>query len=513
MVPADPRDPQRAPVVRDWDVIVVGAGLGGLSAAASLARLGLRVVVLEQHVVAGGYAHRFLRKARATTRVYDFDVALHMTGDLRKDRWLGRRLESLGVLQQLELRYFEEAYRTRGPAHDLVVPADVGAYETLLCRTFPAESRGIRDLFATVSNADLGRDGFERPTKGALDLAGVTLTELVQAHVRDERFLAVFGSLWPYLGMVPSRLCALTFAQMWCSYHLGGCCYVGGGGQALADAFVNVIQGNRGMVQLGCAVQRIVTEAGRVVGVDTERHGSFRAPIIVSNAAGPLTFDKLLDNPLLATKDRWVMETMPISASVHEAYVGLKGEAAQIGLPDRLLFDLPRYDPDEEWAAVQRGDYRVQGHVLANHNISDPGRAPAGCSIVNVIVLANGRLWRDLADDDYRDRKTALQEHLVDLLCREIPDARDRIEICEIGTPYTMTRYSWNPDGAIYGVAATPQSHSYRRPQPRTGVAGLYLAGAWTFPCGGFVGAMSSGINTADLVWQDMAVRRRSHPG
>jgi prolycopene isomerase len=492
-----------------WDAIVIGAGLGGLSAAAGLARAGLRVAVLEQHVVAGGYAHRFLRKARRSGRVYDFDVALHMTGDLRPDRWLGRRLDALGVLGQLTIHHFEQAYRTRGPAHDLRIPADVDAYEALLCRTFPGEARGIRDLVAAFRAADLGALGFTELSSGARALMGKPLAAVIRAHVRDERLFAVFATLWPYLGMAPSRLDAMTFAQMWCSYHLGGCCYVAGGGQALADAFVDVIRRHGGTVQLGCAVERIVTEAGRVVGVDTARHGAFATPIVVSNASGPSTFDRLLDQPALATKDRWTMSDMPLSASAHEVYVGLNGDAAALGLADRLLFHVRGYDPEDDWAACERGDFRAQSYVLANHNLSDPGRAPAGCSILNAIVLANGRLWRGAAGDgdpDYRRRKQEIEDHLLDLLAHEIPDARARVEVCETGTPYTMARYSWNPDGALYGVAATPDSHSYRRPPPRTQVPGLYLAGAWTFPSGGFVGAMISGLNTSDLIGTELGL-------
>jgi all-trans-retinol 13,14-reductase len=488
-----------------WDAIVVGAGLGGLSAAASLARSGLRVAVLEQHTVAGGYAHRFLRKARESGRVYDFDVALHMTGDLGPDRWLGRRLGELGVSRRFRVRTFEDAYRTRGPAHDLRVPTNVDAYEALLRRTFPAEIRGIAELFALFRDADLGASGFAEVGAGARALMGRTVAEVVAAHVRDERFLVVFATLWPYLGTPPDRLCAMTFGQMWTSYHLGGCCYVEGGGQALSDAFVDVILEAGGIVRLGCAVERIVTHAGRVVGVETTRHGSVRAPVVVSNANGPATFDQLLDEPALATKDRWTMNEMPLSASAHETYLGIEGDATSLGLRDRLLFEARSYDIASEWAAVSRGDLPSQGFAIANHNLSEPERAPRGCSILNVIALANGRLWNDLEDTEYGRRKLEVEQHLVGAVARHIPDLRERIEICETGTPHTMTRYSWNKDGAIYGIAATPDSHSYKRPRPRTQVPGLYLAGAWTFPAGGFVGAMISGLNTADLVRQDVA--------
>jgi all-trans-retinol 13,14-reductase len=110
-----------------WDVIVIGSGLGGLSAAARLAHSGLRVLVLEQHEYSGGYAHHFLRKVRGTKIVYEFDVALHQTGDLAPGRQMGKFLDELGVLQHVRLNRFDIAYRTRGPAHDLQIPADADA--------------------------------------------------------------------------------------------------------------------------------------------------------------------------------------------------------------------------------------------------------------------------------------------------------------------------------------------------------------------------------------------------
>jgi prolycopene isomerase len=485
-----------------WDVIVIGAGLGGLSAAARLGRMGLRPLVLEQHTLPGGYAHHFLRKGRGTKIVYDFDVALHQTGDLAPGCQMHRWLSDLGVLERIQLNRFDVAYRSIGPAHDFEAPADADAYQARLCEVFPEHARGVRDLFATMRAIVERPEGEASPE--AVDAMGITLRELVDRHVDDERIDAIFCALWGYLGSPPFELSAFLFAQMWASYHLGGCFYIRGGGQSLADAFVEVIEENRGKVLLQTDVAKILTEDGRACGVETTKGLRFRAPVIVSNAAAPLTFGQLLDRPELAAQDRETADALPIAVSMYQAYIGMRGDASKLGLADRGRMITPDYDVEAQWEALKRGDHRAQSYILGNHNIADPDHHPKGRSIIHVATLADGRLWADLDEAAYREKKREVEEYLIERLVEAIPDARERIEICETGTPRTMTRYTRNPLGTIYGYSSTVTSHSINRPQPRTSVPGLYLAGAWTFPAGGFQGAITSGLNTARLVAEDV---------
>jgi prolycopene isomerase len=493
---------KRPDVDSHWDAIVIGSGLGGLTAAARLAKTGLRVLVLEQHVIAGGYAHHFLRKVRGTKIVYDFDVALHQTGDLIPGRHIHRVLNDLGILPDLALNRFEIAYRTRGPSHDLQVPADADDYEALLYQSYPDQTGPIRELFATLRAIDEPAPD-EGPSEAAFASMGQSLEDLFDACGCDARLRSIVATLWGYLGLIPRQASAFLYAQLWSSYHLGGCFYFRGGGQALTDAFVDVIESNRGRVLLRSEVNGIRTENGRVVGVETKRHGAFHAPVVVSNAAGPTTFHQLLDSPALARVDAEKSDSLPLSISIHQAYVGIRGDAAKLGLPDRGLFVTPSYDFDDELRALESGDYRSQGWMAGNHNLADPGHAPAGRSILHSTVMADGRLWEGLDDASYRERKADLEACLLDRLEQSIPDLRERIEICETGTPHTMQRYSGNPLGAIYGYASSPEGHSIHRPEARTSVPGLYLAGAWTFPAAGFTGSMSSGYRTAGLVCED----------
>jgi len=491
----------------DWDVIVVGSGLGGLTAATRMAQSGLRVLVLEQHVYAGGYAHHFLRKVPGTKVVYDFDVALHQTGDLLPGRAMHTNLQKLGVLERLRLRQFDIAYRTVGPDFDHEIPAKADDYEALLCGAYPDSERGIRDLFATLRAIDTPGEG-GGPSPEAFACMGQSLQQFLDAHVSDVRVQTIFSTLWGYLGSVPSQLSAFMYARMWLSYHVGGCFYFEGGGQALSDAFVDVIESHGGKVLLRAEVVNIETEAGRIVGVETRKQGRFRAPAVVSNASAPLTFHQLLDDSDLAGADVETADALPVSCSIHQAYVGIKGDAAKLGLADRAAFHVHSYDFDEELRAVEAGDYARQGWMVGNHTLADPGHVPEGRSVLHAALMADGRLWEGLDDATYRERKAELETFLIDRLEERIPDVRDRIEICETGTPHTMQRYSMNPLGAIYGYANTPTSHSIHRPQPRTTVPGLYLAGAWTFPGAGFTGAMMSGWNTAGLVFEDVEGRK-----
>ena len=494
-----------------WDAIVIGSGLGGLSAAARLARSGLRVLVLEQHEFSGGYAHHFLRKVRGTKIVYDFDVALHQTGDLAPGRPMRGMLEELGVLEQIGLNQFDIAYRSRGPAHDLQIPADADAYESLLCDSYPDQTPGIRALFQTLREIDApSPDG--GISDAALATMDLSLQDFLEQHTSDPRIQSIFSTLWGYLGLLPCEASAFLYARMWSTFHFGGCFYIQGGGQALADAFVNVIESNRGRVLLRTAVTGLQTTAGAVSSVETKKRGTFHAPVVVSNASAPQTFHTLLDDPKLAEADLAKVDGLPIACSIHQAYVGIRGDASKIGLADRGAFFNESYDFGLEAEGLATSDYSKQGWLMGNHNLADPGHHPPGRSILHVAVMAQGDHWMDLDEAAYKEKKQELERHLIGKLAEAIPDVRERIEICEVGTPHTMQRYSWNPDGSIYGYASTPSSHSIHRPDARTSVPGLYLAGAWTFPGAGFTGTMHSGYRTAGLIFEDFEGRGIASP-
>ncbi len=505
--------PKKRELPDRWDAVLIGSGLGALMCAARLAKAGWRPLVLEQHYVAGGYAHHFQRKHKGTK--YLFDVALHQTGGLKPGHFMRRVFEELGLLELIELVEMDIVHRSIYPGLDVTVPQDLRAYRSLLKEKFPHESEGI-DRFIGIMTAipkeiaRLGMPGLETsgdpsevaPT--AMRLMTSSLEDVFDETVGDPQLRALLAQLWPYLGLPPKECSAIIWAQMWTSYHVGGCFYIRGGGQALSNALCRVIEDGGGAIKLRTLVEKILLDAsGRACGVRTAGGQQFYAPVVVSNASAPATFTRLLDEQAVPPALREQVLSLPISTSIVQAYVGIDGDAAELGLPEHEVFVNVGTDPQAEWEAIQRGEIEKQSVLLANHSRVNADACPPGKSVVEAAILAMGEHWIGLPEQEYARKKARVTEFLIDRIAEFIPDVRARIEVIEVGTPKTMQEYSLNPGGAVYGYANTTSAHTIFRPQQRTPIPGLYLAGAWTFPSAGFGGAMMSGYTAAELILAD----------
>ncbi len=507
--------PKKQHLSREWDAIFIGAGLGALMCAARLAKAGLRCLVLDQHYVAGGYAHHFQRKHKGAK--YLFDVALHQTGSLKDGEFMRRAFEEVGVLDKIELVEMEVVHRSVFPGLDITVPQDLEAYRALLKEKFPDESAAI-DRYIEIMlaiPAELSTlqspDGEMRGDPAELAPTAMrymtsSLEDVFDDTVQHPLLRALLAQLWAYLGLPPKECSAIIWAQMWCSFHVGGCFYIRGGGQALSNAFCVVIEDGGGAIKLRTLVEQILCDdAGRAYGIRTADGVEFTAPVVVSNASTLDTFNNMVEAQWVPDDLREQVNATPISTSIIEAYVGIDGDAAELGLKEHEYFLNLGTDYQAEWEAVQQGEMEHVSVLLANHSSVNADACPPGKSVVEAAILAVGDHWIGLPEAEYEAKKARVTEVLLDKMSEVIPDIRERIEVIEVGTPKTMYDYSLNPNGAVYGYANLPTSHTVFRPQQRTPIPGLYLASAWTFPSAGFGGAMTSGYVAAALILADRA--------
>ena len=500
------------PLAADWDVIVVGAGFGGLGCAALLGKRGKRVLLLDKQQSVGGYATSFTRKG-AGDRRYRFDVNLQITSDFAPGASTRRLLDELGVMERIQVQRLQMLHRVRFPDFELVVPADKEQFRRVLLAHFPGSEDDVTKLFDTLDEVarelasfkneesldDLIHRASHCPTMSRYYFASLD-SFIADQHLRNDRIAALFAQPWVYLGLPPKRVSAFLYLIAWDQYFNGGAFYIQGGGSRLAEAIGDVAREQGGAILTGTQVDAILVEKRRVCGVKTTGGQVFRARHVVCNAPAPLVFSKLIDASSFDSDYVEQVLSTEISVSVIKAYLGLRGTPHELGFTDHELIINGGYDHEASYARQLAGDYSDGTGTVACNTAVNPGDSPSDRSIVQAVVLADGARWCGFDEADYQKNKRDVTANLLDLASQAVPDLKDRLEVLEVVTPRTLRSYTGNPNGAIYGYACTPTAHTLLRPRPDTPVPGLYLAGAWTHPGPGVVGALASGANTARLL-------------
>ncbi|MFB5759621.1 phytoene desaturase family protein [Paenibacillus medicaginis] len=487
-----------------YDVIIIGAGLGGLSCAARLSTLGYRTAVFESHTLAGGYATEFRRKG------YVFDVALHGVGGLETGSF-GQMLQACGADKGIVPLRKRHPYSIRWQGEIIDIPSDAKAYVQLLKKMFPADQEGIDRLFAGIHRFAAGFSAFTSPLSPWRKAAGLmkagtffrwtqmTTWEAVKQFELSDTFTEFFTALWPYYGLPPKRLAALYFFIPWLGYHLEGTYYIQGGGQALSNALVDVIQSAGGQVHLRSEVSEIVVTDGKVSGVKLKKGALYDANWIVSGISPLLTYGRLLQHEPAAKREMEKLNTLEIGTSLTQLYLGLTCEPHELGITqeDLILYHEP--DSETDYAAAMRGEYTKCNWSITNYNAMDPTLNEPGKGCIAVTFPDNMENWpADRAA--YKTKKAEVTQHMLEVLEQHYSGLASKVAVAELGTPRTMQRYTANPAGAVYGFAQTVRQSGIKRLKRTAPLHRLSLVGAWTQPGGGFQGAISSGIMEADRI-------------
>ena len=499
------------------DVVVIGAGLGGLAAAVSAAQAGRRVLLLERHSGPGGYAQCFQRGP------YRFDASLHALNGLAPGGGFDTMYQHLGIWDHLQLRRLDPLYAVRFPDRDVVAHADIFRYESALGGQFPQESPGIRsyldEAWAVYAdcrrlrehhNADPGmtEDRLRAAFPSLAHAAGETWAQMIGRHVGDPRLVAVLGALWGYLGMPPEMTSAAVGAYMSMSYGHHGGWYVEGGSGAVAWALEKALRDHGGEVRYSQTVTSIEVGGGRAVAVETAEGVRVQAEAVISNASCPATTFDLVGREHFPPY--WVeqLEAARPSMTTFNLYLGLDRDIfAEQGLPHEL-FVMPGYDALAAGMASAGADWPHACMAISDYTRVDPGCAPRGGAVV---VISAGVTW-DYADvwgtggdlRGYHDNpryvtvKERVAREILDRADTAVPGLAAAVEFSEAATPLTNFRYTSNPSGAIVGYQNTAGDPRLSRllPQVTTPIENLFLAGAWT-NTGGQNPAIESGMDAA----------------
>jgi phytoene dehydrogenase-like protein len=277
----------------------------------------------------------------------------------------------------------------------------------------------------------------------------------------------------------------------------------------MAAAVVPRIEEHGGAVLVDAEATGIVVEGGRAAGVQTKTGRQFRAPLVLSDT-GLATTARLLptDAPGREALER-VLARLTTSAAHICLYVGLRGDDADLGLPRTNLWVYPGADFE---GAVARFAADPEAEIpmayISFPSAKDPsfaGRFP-GRATIEVLTLGRYEWFERWADEAWRRRgeqyeafKARLRERLLEVLYREVPQVRGRVDVAEVSTPLSTRHFTNYARGEIYGLAHDPARFAERALKPRTPVPGLWLTGQDVCTCG-IGGAMAGGYLTASAI-------------
>ncbi len=504
-----------------WEVIIIGAGGGGLSAGATLARAGVKPLVLEQHNKAGGYMTNFHRGG------YRFEVSLHMMDGLDEGGLTSSLFRELGIYDRVKLLKFDPLYRAVFPDITLDVPADVNAYIKLLQEKFPKEAAGIAALFdklfaigkdieelSRLMNAPLHIKIIKFPLVPILQWDFIsnmftTIDDFVKGYISDTKATAVILQLGNFMGVPPSQSPAVLTAAMLESYHHYGVFHFEGGSQAVSNALAGVIRENGGEVRLNTRVRKILVEDGAACGVETVDGKKIYSNYVISNADGYHTYVDLVGEENLDKDYVEYVKGLKPGVSVLTVYLGTNMDLSKTQFKNvGEIFYSPSYNIETGWENIIKMNIEQMDLVIAFMSNTDPTCAPGGKSTI-IITTGGNYEWNERwqtgkGHAEYEKVKMMMADRAIASAERLIPGLKKSIEIVEVGTPITMEKYTLNYKGSIIGWAPTPDQSLLNRMKQAGPIKRLYLAGAWTFPCGGQSAVLGSGNTAARMVLKEI---------
>ncbi len=522
----------KAPVPERVDVAIIGAGLGGLTAGAYLARAGVKVAVFDQHYVAGGCCTQFSRGGPRNR--YNFDIGLHYIGDCGPGGKIPSLLAGLGI----ELEYVpldEDGFDTLVfPDFRFPIPVGHDRFRDRLVEMFPQEQRGIDryvrflkeiDALSRRLDAAGGRMGWgvalHAMTRGRLAARyqNATLAELLDSCTRNPQLRAVMAGQNGDYGLPPSRVSAALHAGL-SNHYFHGAYYPRGGGQVIADALSQYIEAHGGSVHLRRGIERILVDGGRAVGVRTEpfkgRQHEVAASAVLSNADLRVTLEELLPAEALPQDWRQKSARFEMAAAIFMSCLGIRGDMRERGMKASNYWQFDGYDFEAFYDT--RTEMMPRGCYVTSATLKDPQtrhHAPAGISNVEVMTVLSGKPehwgirgraedWDYRKDTQYLQRKARIEADLISRVEALFPGSADNVVFRESASPMSHIRYTRATDGTGYGLACTPAQFFQGRPGYSGPIPGLYFAGASTRAGHGVVGSMMSGHRAARRIAREL---------
>lgn len=498
----------------DYDAVVIGAGLGGLTASAILAKNGFKTLVCENTGWVGGCCSSMEHEG------YRFDIGA-----------------SVVELSWIIDEFFTTVGKKTSDYIDMIPIDPIYGFVTAEGERFsyPVDGDATREVIAGFSGEDAKAwDRFSRI--GSEIITGafgpimtkpfMTFTDAMKLALSNPRMAGYMRymvmnfestlcsffksdkvrasmSLQSYFVGLPPALCPGYIAFLAYSEH-EGIFYPRGGMIQIPKAIAKVLEENGGEIKFNTRVKKVLVENGRAAGVELADGTRIKSRLVVSDINAKTLYLEQVGRENLPS---WAVKAI-------ESYeVSIPAPMIMLGLDKRPELDAHHtfcYTTLDEMNSIWFEDYYSKklpdrGFMLISWpSHADPSLAPEGHHCLNLVTFAP----YELAEGNWDDLKERYLENQLDLLEKRfgLADIRDHITVAKVNTPVDFERMYLHPGGAVYALQNDITASAFFRPRMRSrALRGLYLTGASTHFGGGVPPTIGSGIASSGLVLEDFA--------
>lgn len=477
-----------------YDVIIIGAGLSGLTAGIQLVKSGKKVCLLEKHKIPGGYATNFTRKG-FNEKFYTFDSSIHTISGFNKNCSVYKTLDNLGILKNTEILENKQ-YTTiiKNSKETIDIPNNFEEFKIMLIKNFPNFSSNINSLFEFIKN--LYEDMKDLILKSdapkyQTELESISLYDFLKKYVDDENFIEIFSYLCSYLGLPPKDLNAFYYMVAISSFLLGGSYYIKGGSGHITKIMKNELEKHNANIHLSSEVIEIHSQNDKIISVTTKNKEVFEAYEFIF-ACDPNHIFSLIKNNTIINDYVNKLKFLEKSISASQLYIALDCSTKEVDINTSHLF-INNLSHQDSYANIKAGNFENSNFELTAYDQMDCDLNKNGSflCVSSADFITN---WPERNTEMYKQKKEQISQLFLEKVLKFFPKIKQHIQVLEFATPRTMQRYTNNTNGSILGWAQNIQQGGFNRPSFKTPFSNAITIGAWSYPGGGFEGVISSSI-------------------
>ncbi|MCQ2792662.1 MAG: FAD-dependent oxidoreductase [Bacilli bacterium] len=504
---------------KNYDVIVIGAGNGGLAAALTILNKGKSCLVLEKHNIPGGFATSFVRGR------FEFEASLHEfngIGTKEQPGSCGVLLNNLGVADKIEWVPLHEAYRLISLEEKIDVTVPIGVDKVIklgdqLCPNGGKYVKEFLDLANSISEAMtyLGAchgkpDPEIMKTKyiNYMTTCSYSFKEVMDKLNYPTIIRKVLTGYWSYIGAKDDDMSFVHLANMINSYFRKGACVPTLRSHGLSLAFEARIHELGGDIYFNSQVEKILTdETGHVSGVKLTNGKEYYARHVIANCSPHNVYSTMLDKKAIPEKALKLANFQKFSGRGFTIFLGLNKSPEELGIKQHSYFVYSSSDNLKVYKQMSKLPHIAgQATVCLNNALKDC--SPKGTTILYITTLFTDDCWAKVSEKEYAKMKNKMAQGLI----KQFEDAlhiniHDHIEELAIASPITYARYCLHPQGVIYGYYSQYYDGLMSRIQmanENAFVPGLRIGGGFGERLDGFPSSYKSGANEANRTLADM---------